>query len=127
VGIHKLCKGCGKPIIVLTNKTKYCSDTCRRKSYYKKKPLLRVICKNCYTQFTTRRSTQVFCCVQCKNEYHKQDVMYENKCKYCGKTFSTTDSKRKYCCGDHYLAQKRINDNMRYMKTMKRKIEGYNI
>ena len=110
--MYKRCP-CGRFFSPLTEKQKYCRPDCeaKKKNYYKKKPLIKKICRQCGETFFTRRKSQLFCHDDCRKSYHGIEKIMHNKiCKYCKKPFTTSKSYQEYCTTECYKTAKRKRD-----------------
>lgn len=114
----KLCKICNKPFNAFTDYYKYC-DKCRKKHYYKAKPIQSKKCKQCGKTFITRRFVQKFCCVKCKDSFHQSHIVKTKMCKQCGSVFKCTNNSQIYCKRKCYLIAKRKRDKEFYKKRLK--------
>ena len=115
--MRKNCFICGKPMDVLTNREKYCSDKCsRHKKYYRPKPMLRKKCLECEKIFMTRRSNKKFCSIICKDTYHKIKTPYKKLCLECKEEFATGKTYQYYCCKSCYNFAKNRRSKKEYLE-----------
>lgn len=110
--MFQACQICGKLFDSLTLKNKYCSDRCRKKvSYYKRKPLRKIICTRCRRIFCTRRKDKKFCSSHCRRLYNNQvSKAIKKVCRGCGIAFKSTKSQQAYHTNSCYLNYKRERD-----------------
>jgi len=100
----KLC-ACGRMFVPYRPFQRYCSDAHRikygrgKESYYKKKPIALVKCKECGKEFETNDSKRHYCSTECYEAFQlKRRVPTEERvCFVCGKTFVTTHWSKRYC------------------------------
>ena len=117
----RTCPICRKTFDALTNKEKYCSKKCSRyKKYYKPKPMLRKICKECKKIFFTRRSIKIFCSTKCKDAYHYTGTRYKKVCRECHKLFTTGKTYQFYCSKKCYRIKKNERSKKEYQERRKK-------
>lgn len=101
------CKSCDKEYLGKTNASMYCSDTCKKREYRKrKKKTFKKICKECSKEFSTTKDNKIYCSTKCRKrkdsrEYRsnnkKPSKTYNKTCPTCNTQFEAKRSDHVYC------------------------------
>lgn len=114
----KICECCGREFEPKQMRSKYCSDQCRAKGWYKKhRGGVTKTCKWCGKTFYAERRQQKYCSAECRyqatydntkskmvkkpNQKRKKPDYSPKMCPYCGKEFIPKHGSQKYCCPEH--------------------------
>lgn len=128
------CLWCGKELIILTHKKKYCNEDCRLKYNYNKNKILKgkgkYKCLWCGKEGDKTAVRQKFCSRSCRSKYdYKRNPIVKKNCLYCGKEFLANSGRpeikycSKACCQNHYKKNNKDRINFLNKKNYKNKIK----
>lgn len=107
---------CGKMFEPYRSFQRFCSEACREKywktkSYYVKKTIVTLMCKECGKPFETNDDKRKYCSKTCysKHEASRRKPKEKRKCMICGKTFETSHWSKRYCSERCRLEARRVS------------------